>query len=155
MKWLTKKEIEKLAFSKNVDDRRRVSKYIRTPKAILLKLLLDEDEYVRKKAQETIKRKEELAEEIRILWYLKHWYKKLREKCEKEEEVSENEWEKFQTLFWGLNIVNKKFEKWFNDRFGPDAIKNYDKIDYHGYYVNTFMETVLTRPQKLNKREVK
>ncbi|MEM2174229.1 MAG: hypothetical protein QXI58_01195 [Candidatus Micrarchaeia archaeon] len=151
MKRLTKETLAKFALSENEEKRFVAAKHIHTPEPALLKLTLDENYHIRQFALKTLERKRELKEELRILVELKRLYHTLREKSNEDGEIPEEEWEFLQNTFWNLNIVNKRFERWFNKRFGPDAIKDYDKIDHCGYYAFTFMEEVLSKWKQKSK----
>lgn len=151
MERLTKETLAKFALSKDKEKKFAAAKHIRTPEPALLKLTLDENYHIRQFALKTLERKKKLKEELRTLMELKRFYYTLREKVDKDEEIQKEEWEFLQNTFWNLDIVNKRFEKWFNKRFGPDAIKDYDKIDHCGYYAFTFMEEVLSKWKQKSK----
>lgn len=82
-----------------------------------------------------------MREELKTLSDLKKAFKALRDR----EDVADEEWKFLQSLFWDLEIVNKRFERWFDSKFGKDAHKDYDRYDPYGYYASEFMEMILSR----------
>lgn len=138
---LTKEELTNYALSKDREKKIIASKHLHTPDAVLLRLILDKDSSVRDFARRTLERKQKLREELRELSSLKKAFKILREK----EDASDEEWEFLQLRFWDLEIVNKRFVKWFDSKFGKGAHEDYDKYDHYGYYTFEFMEMVLSR----------
>lgn len=121
---------------------RSLIRHPRMTKAILLMIVsrypdLKDEVMEQLKKEEASKEEEETLEWLRKEWQSLDW---------------ENEESKVQELldiFWSLDIVAKRFERWVKTRYGKNVWDHIDDYDRYGYYSNEFAEEVLTQKRRV------